>query len=77
MVLRRVKKAIAKKSKRKTAKPKRACKAKKVSINEEMLNHMIQERAYYLWEEKGNPCGCDYDIWVQAEKDILTKVTKR
>lgn len=77
MVLRRVKRGVKKAPKGKVAKAKRSRKADTISMDEEMLNHMIQERAYYIWQDMGNPSGCDYDIWFQAEKDILSKMDKR
>jgi hypothetical protein len=43
-------------------------------IDSVKLNQMIQERAYFLWEERGKPHGQDSDIWAQAEKDIRTQL---
>lgn len=43
-------------------------------IDEAKLNHMIKERAYYIWESKGKPRGQDFNIWVQAEKEMIAKV---
>ncbi len=45
-------------------------------IDEGKLNHMIRERAYHIWESKGKPQGQDVNFWVQAEKEILSKVKK-
>jgi hypothetical protein len=45
---------------------------KQVSVEE--LNKMISDRAYYVWEEKGKPEGKDFEIWLQAEKDIRAKL---
>ena len=49
----------------------------KTTIDDATLNHMIQERAYYIWEEKGKPEGRDTEIWAQAEKDIRRRYGKR
>ncbi|UCC96273.1 MAG: DUF2934 domain-containing protein [Candidatus Omnitrophota bacterium] len=40
------------------------------------LSQMIQKRAYFIWEERGKPYGSDIDIWIQAERDILSHVKK-
>lgn len=45
-------------------------------VDEGKLNHMIRERAYYIWESKGKPNGQDQKIWLQAEKEVLAKVKK-
>ncbi|MDD5618417.1 MAG: DUF2934 domain-containing protein [Candidatus Omnitrophota bacterium] len=45
-------------------------------IDEGKLNHMIKERAYYIWESKGKPAGQDQKIWLQAEREVLAKVKK-
>jgi hypothetical protein len=42
-------------------------------LDEGKLDAMIKERAYYLWEEKGKPQGCDMEIWIQAKKEIMAK----
>lgn len=52
---------------------KQSCKS---NFSTEALNRMIQERAYYIWEEKGKPQGQDSDIWGQAEKEICAKYGK-
>lgn len=44
------------------------------SFDKTSLNKMIQDRAYYIWEEKGKPSANDYEIWLQAEREILSKV---
>jgi len=31
---------------------------------------MIRERAFYIWESMGRPDGMDFDIWIQAEKEM-------
>ena len=30
----------------------------------------IQERAYLIWEQQGRPDGQDFNIWLQAEKEL-------
>jgi len=40
------------------------------------LQRMISERAYYLWQEWGKPDNKDWEIWLQAEKDIYSQVKK-
>jgi hypothetical protein len=45
--------------------------------DEERLNQMVRERAYYLWEEKGKPQGQDTEIWLQAKKEIITKLKRK
>ena len=45
-------------------------------IDEAKLNFMIKERAYYIWKEKGKLDGGDFDIWLQAEKDIARGLKK-
>lgn len=42
-------------------------------IDEAKLNHMIRERAYYIWEKKGKLASQDLAIWLQAEKEIRAK----
>ncbi|MBD3246871.1 MAG: DUF2934 domain-containing protein [Candidatus Omnitrophica bacterium] len=39
-------------------------------LNEALLNQMIQERAYFIWEEKGKPAAQDVQIWSEAEREI-------
>jgi hypothetical protein len=38
---------------------------------------LIRERAYFLWEEDGQPFGKDLAFWLQAEEEISnqTKVS--
>ncbi|MCK9615434.1 MAG: DUF2934 domain-containing protein [Candidatus Omnitrophica bacterium] len=45
-------------------------------IDEVKLNQMIRERAYYIWESKGKPKGQDQKIWLQAEKEVLSRVRR-
>ncbi len=46
-------------------------------ITLEKITHYIQERAYYIWEEMGKPAGKDWEIWMKAEKDILSRLIKK
>lgn len=36
-------------------------------------DNCIRERAYFIWEEMGRPDGKDYEIWLQAEKELSCK----
>jgi len=45
-------------------------------VDEGKLNQMIKERAYYIWESKGKPHGQDQKIWLQAEKEVLSRVRR-
>lgn len=45
-------------------------------VDEGKLNQMIKERAYYIWESKGKPAGQDQKIWLQAEKEVLSRVRR-
>jgi hypothetical protein len=70
MVLSRKKKGFLSKGKKTAVKTK--CSSR--TIDEATLSRMIQERAYYMWEELGKPHGNDGDIWMRAEKEICAKV---
>ena len=43
---------------------------KKSTISQDELMKRIQDRAYYIWLEKGKPEGADYDNWKQAEAEM-------
>ena len=30
----------------------------------------IRQRAYSIWEQKGRPQNNDFDIWLEAERDL-------
>ncbi len=47
--------------------------ARKPKINEDQLNGMIAERAYFIWQEWGCPQGQDQQTWQQAESEIRTR----
>jgi hypothetical protein len=34
-------------------------------------HHIVTERAYAIWLAQGQPSGCDYDHWVEAELQLL------
>jgi hypothetical protein len=38
------------------------------------IENLIRERAYYIWESKGRPNGQDMTIWLQAKKDVSSKM---
>jgi len=43
---------------------------KKQTISQSDLMKHIQDRAYFIWLEKGKPEGNDYDNYKQAEAEI-------
>jgi len=45
-------------------------------VDEGKLNQMIKERAYFIWESKGKPKGQDQKIWLQAEKEVLSRIKR-
>ena len=52
------------------AKTVKAAGGKKATISQDELMKRIQDRAYYIWLEKGQPEGADYDNWKQAEAEM-------
>jgi len=46
-----------------------ACTRSKKKVDESC----VREKAYYIWEEMGRPEGRDFEIWLQAEKDLFCK----
>jgi len=34
----------------------------------------IRESAYYLWENEGRPEGRDFELWLRAEKEFLSRI---
>ena len=38
------------------------------------ITDAIRESAYYLWENEGRPEGRDFEIWIKAEKDLLSRI---
>jgi len=38
------------------------------------ITDAIRESAYYLWENEGRPEGLDSEIWIRAEKDLLSRI---
>ncbi|HDN85808.1 MAG: hypothetical protein DRP81_08015 [Candidatus Omnitrophota bacterium] len=63
-----------KKSKRENLKKKSSSKISISPLTLEKISECIRERAYYLWEEKGKPQGKDLDIWIKAEREILSQL---
>ncbi len=37
--------------------------------------HLIRERAYFLWLERGSPHGADGDDWFTAQQELQATVT--
>ncbi|MDD5069637.1 MAG: DUF2934 domain-containing protein [Candidatus Omnitrophica bacterium] len=49
-----------------------------IELSEEGLRSWLCDRAYYIWQERGCPTGCDLEIWHQAEAEMLaSKILKR
>ena len=47
-------------------------------LSEEGLRSWLCDRAYYIWQERGCPTGCDLEIWHQAEAEMLaSKILKK
>ena len=38
------------------------------------ITEAIRESAYYLWENEGRPEGKDFEIWLRAEKEFLSRI---
>lgn len=34
------------------------------------LSEQIRDRAYFLWEKAGRPCGREHEFWAQASGEI-------
>jgi hypothetical protein len=34
------------------------------------LTPRVRERAYFLWENAGRPCGHEHEFWAQASREI-------
>ena len=47
-----------------------------VQLDEARLEHLIRERAYFIWEAKGRKHGHDVEIWHQAKKEVLAQLKK-
>ena len=48
--------------------------SEKKNIDKSLTTQMVQDRAYYIWEEKGKHFGQDQEIWIQAEKEMTVKI---
>lgn len=35
----------------------------------------VRDRAYYLWERAGRPCGREHEFWAQASREIRLERT--
>ena len=51
-------------------------KARSTSLAPDVFAEYVQKRAYYIWQESGQPTGKDYEIWLQAEKDVTALYKK-
>jgi hypothetical protein len=51
--------------------------SKKTACSLEQFAKYVQQRAYYLWEEQGQPQEKDMEIWLLAEKDIRKKFSEQ
>ena len=67
--IRKVKKATASCAAKTKRSPQRRSK-----IGSPMFTEMTGKRAYYIWQELGKPQGQDFDIWVQAEREMRAKL---
>lgn len=47
------------------------------SLTEILNSSAIEEYAYYLWEKEGKPEGRNLEFWLKAEKEFLSKTTKK
>jgi len=43
----------------------------------EKIANFVKEKAYYIWEEEGKPQGKDLDIWLKAEREVLSQLIKK
>jgi hypothetical protein len=41
------------------------------------ITDAIRESAYYLWENEGRPEGRDFELWLRAEKEFLSRIIKK
>ena len=71
----RVKKSTVKRRVKKTEKE-NSSKEKNFDWTLEKIANFIKERAYYIWEGEGKPQGRDLDIWLKAEKEVLSQLIK-
>lgn len=51
-------------------------KDKKTVLPENIFDEYVRMRAYYIWQELGQPQGADMEIWLSAEKDIRQQLAK-
>lgn len=41
------------------------------SISKPITNEQIAKRAFEIWNERGQPLGCDLDHWLEAERELI------
>jgi hypothetical protein len=34
------------------------------------ISEKVRDRAYFLWEAAGKPCGREHEFWAQASREI-------
>lgn len=74
--VRRAATKVARRSKQ-TRKEVNLPKTEEFNLTLEKINQYIKERAYYIWEDEGKPQGKNLDIWLKAEKEILSQLIKK
>ena len=37
-----------------------------------MIHEAIAARAYHLWEQRGQPAGMADELWLEAERELVT-----
>ncbi len=42
----------------------------------DLISHHIKEHAYYIWETEQRPQDKDIDIWLKAEREILSELIR-
>ncbi|MCM8814032.1 MAG: DUF2934 domain-containing protein [Candidatus Omnitrophica bacterium] len=47
--------------------------SKKIPVSADQFSEFVRTRAYYLWQDSGQPVGKDYELWLQAEKEISAR----
>ncbi|MBU4305436.1 MAG: DUF2934 domain-containing protein [Candidatus Omnitrophica bacterium] len=52
-------------------------KIKKSVISADEFAQFVGKRAYFIWQEQGQPQGNDFNIWLQAELDIAAQYSKK
>ena len=52
-------------------------KVSKRVISAEEFARYVERRAYFIWQEQGQPQGNDLNVWIQAEQDIAAQYSKK